>query len=147
MGLFLLAGILFGVFHLDKILSPSWNFIIGITLYDVANLAQTALYVFGFLLLFVNKTWWRRQMLKLAPFGRMALTNYVLQTLVGTFIFFGYGFGLLGDIGSTVAAALSIALFILQRIGSRWWLERYYFGPLEWLWRSLTFWKIQPFKK
>ena len=145
-GLIGIMALLFGVFHLDKVNEKAATFI-GIGTYDVSNLLQTGMYIFGFLLLFERKAWWRRQILKLAPYGRMALTNYVMQTLIGTTLFFGFGFGLLGDMGATATVAIAIIVFIAQRYFSKWWLSRFKFGPLEWLWRSVTFLTIQPFKK
>ena len=146
LGLIGIGALLFGVFHLDKVNEKAAMFV-GITLYDIMNLLQTGVYIFGFLLLFDRKAWWRRQILKLAPYGRMALTNYVMQSLIGTTLFFGFGFHLLGDIGATACLGIAIVVFIAQRYFSDWWLSRYQFGPLEWLWRSATFLAIQPFKK
>ena len=146
LGLIAIGALLFGVFHLDKVNEKAAMFV-GVGLYDVMNLLQTGVYIFGFLLLFEKKAWWRRQILKLAPYGRMALTNYVMQSLIGTTIFFGFGFHLLGDIGATATVGMAIVVFIAQRYFSDWWLSRYQFGPLEWLWRSATFLTIQPFKK
>jgi len=82
-----------------------------------------------------------------APVGKMALTNYILQSLVCTLIFNGYGLGLFGKIEPLYGILLSVFIFALQVPFSRWWLGRYNFGPLEWLWRSLTYRKLQPFKK
>ena len=147
LGCFVLGALLFAVLKLPEKLGAGWDFIIGIGLYDISNLMQTAFYIFAFLLLFVNKAWWRRQFLKLAPYGRMALTNYFLQSVIGTFIFFAYGFNQLDQFGSTVAAAIALIVFIIQRFASVWWLERFYYGPLEWLWRSLTFFEVQKFKR
>ena len=62
-------------------------------------------------------------------------------------LLFGFGFGLLDDIGATATAVLAIVLFIAQRYFSEWWLSRFKFGPMEWLWRSATFLEIQSFKK
>ncbi len=80
----------------------------------------------------------------LAPVGRMALTNYLTHSVVFTLIFNGYGLGLMGEIGEVSAYLLAIALYGLQVVGSDWWLKRYRFGPMEWLWRSLTYRKTQP---
>jgi len=74
----------------------------------------------------------------LAPAGRMALTNYILQSVVSAFIFFGYG---LGQWGMPRAWQLVyvVVFFALQVAFSRWWLARYRYGPLEWLWRGFTY--------
>jgi uncharacterized protein len=80
----------------------------------------------------------------LGPFaaaGRMALTNYLMQSLAYGFVLFGVGPGLAlaGKIGTTVIAGVVICFFALQVAFSRWWLGRYAFGPAEWLWRRLTY--------
>ena len=82
-----------------------------------------------------------------APVGRMALTNYLLQTVICTTIFYSYGFGLYGKIAAWQGILLTIVIFTAQVFFSRWWLSRYRFGPFEWLWRSLTYWKVQPIMK
>ncbi|HEU4851665.1 MAG TPA: DUF418 domain-containing protein, partial [Telluria sp.] len=77
----------------------------------------------------------------LAPFGRMALTNYVMQSLVMSLIFYGYG---LGNWGMGRAAQLAVALSVsLALVGvSHLWLARFRYGPLEWLWRAMTYLKL-----
>ena len=75
----------------------------------------------------------------LAPAGRMALTNYLLQSLVASTIFFGYGFAQWGQIGRGGQMLLACAVFAVQVLASQWWLSRYRFGPMEWLWRWLTY--------
>jgi uncharacterized protein len=83
----------------------------------------------------------------LAPVGRMALTNYLLQSLVMTTLAYGYGFALFGKIGLAQGLVLAIALFALQVPLSRWWLDRFRFGPVEWLWRTLTYRQFQPMRR
>jgi uncharacterized protein len=83
----------------------------------------------------------------LAPVGRMALTNYLLQSVICTTLFLPYGFGLFGQITVFQGILLSILIFGLQIPFSMWWLSHYNYGPAEWLWRSLTYLKWQPFKK
>ena len=82
-------------------------------------------------------------MAPLALVGRMALTNYLLQTLVGTLLFFGYGFGLQGTSQLWVACLLSVPIFLVQVVLSAQWLKHFSYGPVEWLWRSLTLGKMQ----
>ncbi len=82
-----------------------------------------------------------------AAAGRMALTNYLLQSILLGFVFYGYGFGLFGRIGSAGAACIGVALYAAQLRLSRWWLGRFRFGPFEWLWRSLTYRQTQPFRQ
>src|SRR5690606_7677145 len=75
----------------------------------------------------------------LAPAGRMALTHYLLQAVVASSRFFGYGLGWWGQLGRGAKVLLALAIFALQVVASHWWLGRYRFGPMEWLWRWLTY--------
>lgn len=75
----------------------------------------------------------------LAPAGRMALTNYLLQSLVGTLLFYGYGLGLWGEVSRAGQTLVVLAVFALQVAASHWWLARFRFGPMEWLWRAFTY--------
>ena len=86
---------------------------------------------------------WRHRLALIAPVGRMALTNYVSHSLILTTVFNGYGLGL-QKIGAFAALALAVLIFCLQVALSTWWLGRFRFGPLEWLWRSLTYGRLQP---
>lgn len=83
----------------------------------------------------------------LAPLGKMGLTTYLLQSLLLAAAFYGVGFGLMGEIGSTVAVGLGITLFIVQVFIASWWLQRFSMGPVEWLWRSLTQLRWQPLSR
>ncbi|MCD8510964.1 MAG: DUF418 domain-containing protein [Bacillus sp. (in: Bacteria)] len=83
----------------------------------------------------------------LGAVGRIALTNYLLQSIIMTTLFYGYGIGLFGKLGTLVGTLLALAVFILQIIGSKWWLKRYRFGPMEYLWRTGTYLKFPSFKK
>lgn len=74
-----------------------------------------------------------------APVGRMALTNYLLQSLLGALIFYGYGLGLFGQVGPALAALIALGMFAVQVPLSHFWLSRYAYGPAEWLWRRLTY--------
>ena len=79
-----------------------------------------------------------------APIGRMAFTSYVTQSLVLGYVFFGYGFGLFGRLGPAHALVVGICIFVAQMLVSAWWLRRFRFGPLEWLWRTFTYGRMQP---
>lgn len=81
-----------------------------------------------------------------ASVGQMALTNYLAESVVLGVMFYGYGFGLFGRMGSAPALFIGIALFIGQLFFSRLWLRHYRFGPVEWLWRSLTYGYRQPMR-
>jgi uncharacterized protein len=75
----------------------------------------------------------------LAPAGRMAFTNYIVQSLAFSWIFFGHGLGFINRLGPAAALAFGTAFFALQALASRGWLARHRYGPLEWLWRTLTY--------
>ena len=75
----------------------------------------------------------------LAIYGRMSLSNYVFQAIAGVVLFYGFGFGLFKYLGSAWSLIAGIGFFIIQVAISSYWLKRYYYGPLEWLWRALTF--------
>ena len=79
-----------------------------------------------------------------APVGRMAFTNYLAQSLVLGWIFYGYGLGLFGRLSVTTAFAIGVALYVAQVAFSTWWLGRYQYGPVEWLWRTLMYGNWQP---
>jgi uncharacterized protein len=81
---------------------------------------------------------------RLAAVGRMALSNYLTHSIVCTTLFYGYGFGLFGRINRTGLSAIVLAIWVFQLWISPLWLARFRFGPAEWLWRSLTYWKLQP---
>ncbi len=81
-----------------------------------------------------------------APLGRMAFTNYLAQSLIFGWAFYGYGFGFFGQLGASTALAFGAAVYGAQVIFSRWWLKRYNFGPVEWLWRTLMYGHLQPMK-
>lgn len=108
-------------------------------------LALGIAYASGFALLFLHPPC-RRYLRVLAPVGRMALTNYLLQTAVCLSVFYGAGLGIGPRCGLVGIFSAWILLFGAQIIFSRWWLSRYRFGPMEWLWRSLTYARWQPLK-
>ncbi len=83
---------------------------------------------------------------RLAAIGRMAFSNYISHTVICSTIFYGYGFGLFNKFGRFQLMGFVLAIWIVQIVVSPLWLERFRFGPLEWLWRSLTYGKRQPFR-
>jgi uncharacterized protein len=81
-----------------------------------------------------------------APVGRMAFTNYLAQSVILGWIFYGYGLGLFGKLGVTSALAIGLAVYFVQVPFSAWWLGRYRYGPIEWLWRTLMYGAAQPMR-
>lgn len=84
---------------------------------------------------------------RLAATGRMAFTNYLTTSIVMTTIFYGYGLGLFGSIGRTALYLFCFGMWAAMLLWSQPWLERFQYGPLEWLWRSLSRWQVQPMRK
>jgi uncharacterized protein len=83
----------------------------------------------------------------LAAVGRMALSNYLAQSVICGVIFYGWGFGWHGEVGYAAQLLVVAVIWAAQCIWSPLWLLRFRFGPMEWLWRSLTYWKLQPMRK
>jgi len=111
--------------------------------FTVQQLTLSAFYVAAVTLLF-----WRRPergvLPALAPLGRMGLTTYLSQSAFGVLLFYGLGFGLLGKLGVAAAVGSAIAFYVLQVFLAQAWMKRFKLGPVEWLWRSLTYFRLQP---
>lgn len=88
----------------------------------------------------------KRSLSWLAPVGRMALTNYLLQSLVATWIFYGYGLGWFEQLPRAWQPLFVLTVFAAQVAFSHWWLSRFRFGPAEWLWRTLTYGRLPPLR-
>ncbi len=121
----------------------SWQFVFGMNFMDWFNMSMTCIILCGFLLLYKREKW-KKSLLFFAPYGRMALTNYILQSVIGTFILFGWGLGYLGQIRFSFLFLMALLLITLQTILSKYWLKTFLYGPLEWLWRCGTYMKWQP---
>jgi uncharacterized protein len=124
----------------------NWTSMAALTAFDLNNLAMT-LILLGLFVVFYRRIKPRKILDSFAPYGRMALTNYVVQSIIGSFFFYGWGLGYLGELRNVTTFGLAILVVLLQMILSKWWLKTYYYGPLEWVWRSLTYLKIYPMKR
>lgn len=124
---------------------PTWTLVIANGAQSLGAPLLMLAYVSGLALLWQQPAWQAR-LRRLAPVGRMALSNYLSQSLIATTIFYGYGLGLFGQVGAALGLLLVIVIYTLQVVWSRWWLARFRFGPMEWLWRSLTYWQFQPMR-
>jgi uncharacterized protein len=98
-------------------------------------------YASGLALIFLHKDW-RRVLLPFAAVGRMALTDYLMQSVLCTLFFYHYTTGLYGRVGPAMGLVPTVILFAAQVGFSNWWLKRYRFGPMEWLWRGMTYGKL-----
>ncbi len=107
--------------------------------YVVSRLGLMLFYVLTIVRLAQDPNWQRR-FSGMAATGRMPLTNYLMQSLMGTAIFYGWGLGYWGQVGPAAELLLAVAIFFVVQVPlSRWWLGRFSFGPMEYLWRMLTY--------
>lgn len=100
----------------------------------------------GLVMLFCRSNLWPGLKSLFSDVGRMAFSNYLLQTLICTTLFYGHGFGLFGRVERTDQFLIVLAIWIALVLFSRLWLRSFRFGPAEWLWRSLTYRRRQPFR-
>ena len=83
----------------------------------------------------------------LSAVGQMALTNYLMQSILASLVFYGYGLGMYGALDRFGQQLVVVGIWTLQLIWSPIWLARFRYGPAEWLWRSLTYWRRQPMRR
>jgi len=102
-----------------------------------SNMAFMLVLVSGFFLLF-QKASFHSALNTFSPLGRMSMSNYIIQSMLGSFIYYGYGLGLYEFAGSTYAVLIGIGLITLQILFSRWWMNTHNQGPLESIWHKLT---------
>ena len=115
----------------------------NIAIPSLANFAFMAILVSLFTLFWFKKGegyGWQKFII---PYGRMSLTNYITQSIMGVCIYYGFGLGLYKTTGATATLAIGLLIFIVQWLFSRYWLERHKQGPLEYLWREGTWMKIK----
>lgn len=127
----------------ESITNPAILISYNIVMPSLANFTFMVIYVSLFTLLWFytgNGCQWQRITI---PYGRMSLTNYITQSIIGVCIYYGFGFGLYKTTGATVSLFIGIAIFIVQLIFSRYWLLHHKQGPLEYLWRQGTWMKIK----
>jgi len=124
---------------------------------EPSGIIQPIVYAFGVpalgvfyavaILLIYQKPRFRKTLNMFAPYGRMALTNYLMQSILSCFIFMSYGLGLFASVGPILFTIIGLSIMIIQFIFSHWWLSKFKYGPAEWLWRSMTYKKWQSFAK
>jgi uncharacterized protein len=120
------------------------------TVADLWNYAGAVLASVGYaavLILVVKRGTAARLRRSLAAIGQMAFSNYLLQSVIASVLFLGWGIGLAGRFDYAEQLAVVAAIWAVQLIVSPIWLARYRFGPAEWLWRSLTYWQAQPMRR
>jgi len=114
--------------------------------YHLGRLAMGLGYL-GLILWFIKSNWMQSLRARLACVGRMALTNYLMQSLFGLLIFTGAGLGLIGKLSWSQVYLIVPPIWLFQLIISPWWLKHFYFGPVEWLWRYLTYLKLPKMRR
>ncbi len=114
-------------------------------IYTVSVYPLGAAYIAALCLLYLHRKEWQLWHHLAAP-GRMALTNYIGQSVCGMILFYGIGFGLGAGAGLIDTELIAAAIFFLQMVFSLLWLSCFRFGPIEWLWRMLTYGKILPLR-
>ncbi len=122
----------------EAVIPPSPSGIVGVISYAF-GVPALALFFIALVATLWQRAAWRRLLVFLAPVGRMALTNYLLQTVICVLIFYGYGFGQFGRFGATTATLTALSIFMFQILISALWLKYFSYGPMEWIWRQLTY--------
>ncbi len=117
------------------------------TVFYALGVVPLALAYVGLFILSFQNTAGKKILSVLAPVGKMAFSNYILQTLAGNFVFLPAGLGYMGQVGPFWYTILGVGFFIIQIILSTIWLKYFNYGPLEWVWRSATYKKWQPMLK
>jgi uncharacterized protein len=117
----------------------------GLTLMTAANLLLCLAYASAIVLALHGP--WPGLARWLAPVGRMALSNYLLQSLLFSTLFYGYGLGLWGQVPRAWQVVLVAATFLGQILLSRFWFERFRYGPVEWAWRAFTYGRATPLRR
>ncbi|MBQ14325.1 MAG: hypothetical protein CMQ17_07980 [Gammaproteobacteria bacterium] len=149
----LIAGFSIGLFvniwevmmYVNSGFEPYWSQPARPT-YDIGRLAMAFGYI-GLTMIVCKLGVFARIVGALACVGQLALTNYLMQSVICNFIFMGFGFGLFGQLERLEIYYVVPGVWLFQLIFSVYWLQHYRFGPAEWLWRSLTYWKRQPLRR
>ena len=114
--------------------------------YDIGRIAMATGHL-SLILFFCLAGWGKWVKLRLMAVGRMALTNYLAQSILSAFIFMSFGLGLYGQLNGYYLFVVVAAIWLIEIIWSSIWLRHFRFGPFEWLWRSLSYGKRQPMRR
>jgi uncharacterized protein len=144
-------GLILSYFRLQPLIDYAFNRFdytknVSFEFYEISRTFR-ALGIFGLLMLMYKSGWFKWLFALMRPVGQMAFTNYLMQSLLVGLFFYGIGFGMYGKLQRHEIYYVVGATWALQIIWSHIWLRYFRFGPLEWAWRSLTYWKKQPMKK
>jgi uncharacterized protein len=114
--------------------------------YELGRVPTTLGHI-GLVMLVWKSGWFAGAMQRLASVGRMAFTNYLMQSVIGMLLFTGVGLGLFGQLARHELYYIVAGIWLLQLLWSPWWLARYHYGPFEWLWRALTYRESPAFRR
>lgn len=128
------------------LLEPSLTTVVVWTIGSIGIPALSLFYACAIILLFQREAW-RRWLLAFGAVGRMALTNYLLQSVLCTALFYGYGLGLYAKVGPLVGLIPTVLIYASQIPFSAGWLRAFRFGPVEWMWRCATYGRLQPMRR
>ncbi len=144
-------GLLLSWFRVQTIIDNHFSeFEIGKNVsFEYFEIARTlrSLGFFGLIMLLYKSGWFKWLFALMRPVGQMAFTNYLMQSLLGGLFFYGVGFGYFGKLERHELYYYVAAVWTIEIAWSHIWLRFFRFGPLEWCWRSLTYWEKQPFRK
>lgn len=145
------VGLTISYFRLQQMVDANFNGYaytkqIAFSSYELSRTFRS-IGILGLIMLLYKSGLFRWLFALLRPVGQMAFTNYLMQSLLCGFFFYGIGFGMFGQLARHEIYYVVGAIWLLQIIYSNIWLHYFRFGPLEWAWRSLTYWKKQPFLK
>ena len=142
MALALIPGLAIVLFGIDQQFGHGWTLEYSMYQGSQFNFVGTLFMVTGYIglvMLWVKSNFLNGLKSILASTGRMALTNYLMQSVICTLIFYGHGFGLFGSVSRLGQFGIVVGIWLFQMVFSYFWLKRFKFGPMEWLWRSLTY--------
>jgi uncharacterized protein len=147
----LIVGVVFNGIYVWNTLHPEWvnasyNRFVGVGSRTIGAPALMLFYVSGLILL-TRRNLWLERLRPLGNVGRMALSNYLLQSVLCVLIFYAFGLGLYGQTDPTFGFIVTVVIFAAQIRFSRWHLHKYHFGPMEWVWRTLTYGRRQAWKQ
>jgi uncharacterized protein len=129
--------------HTNRKTSPNQN---SFNYYQFGRLLRT-LGIFGLVMVLYKSGWFHWLFSMLRPVGQMALTNYLMQSLICGLLFNGFAFGLYGSLQRYQEYEVVAGIWVFQIIYNNIWMRYLSYGPAEWIWRCLTYWKRLPFAK
>jgi len=135
------ASVAYAWFEMNGRRLPSAGGLLLTLSYAISIVPMCLAYTTSLCLLWMKPAW-KKRLVRIAPAGRMALTNYLVQSIIGILLFYGIGLGQGAKLGPTFFMPIAIGVYGLQLVYSSLWLKRFRFGPMEWLWRRLTYGKV-----